>query len=438
MGNDFPFSIVDVASLLSVQNKKSKAQSIDSNCPFCFKIRKFNMNIISNVYRCNYCGASGGMLDLYMQFHPDISNRSEAYHAIREALSVGYSNGYTQTQKRTEIRSIPQSTIAMPWELHKTYSFLFSLLSLSPKHKQDLLRRGLTEEQIERYGYKSTPAYGFVNLANKIIDSGCKVEGIPGFYFDDKGQWTIRFHSKSTGIIIPVLSSSGQIQGAQIRLDNPFEGRKYIWLSSAEKPKGVSSGSPVHFAGSTNVKTICVTEGGLKGTIAHCLTGWTFACLAGAGQYASFSKFIPALKSNGVEEIAVAYDMDLYTNKQVMKHCLAILCAARDAGLSARVMKWNPINNGVDDHYWAKELKQLLLVKMECELHKRGSTSADTELYNCFRTGIQKNGVSSKVLAFLYYQELPLGYLIWKFANSPNISFMEMIAAIEQEIPKSF
>ena len=147
MGKDFPFSIADVAGLVPIQNQRVKAQSIDADCPFCFKKRKFNMNFIKNAYRCNYCGATGGMLDLYMQFYPDLKDRSEAYHDICDALRIGPNNNWVRPAQRSRpAPEVPQSKLAMPWELHKTYTFLFSLLSLSPKHKQDLLKRGLTEE----------------------------------------------------------------------------------------------------------------------------------------------------------------------------------------------------------------------------------------------------------------------------------------------------
>ena len=184
------------------------------------------MNIVKNAYRCNYCGAVGGMLDLYMQFHPEVSDRSEAYHAVKKALCIGTDNDWIQPKQRfrTEQTVIPQAKTAMPWEIHKTHSFLFSQLSLSSKHKQDLLRRGLSEEQIERHGYKSTPPFGFTTLAQSVIDNGFAVEGVPGFYVGDDGRWTVRFHAKSSGIIIPILSTSGQIQGAQIRLGRMWAG----------------------------------------------------------------------------------------------------------------------------------------------------------------------------------------------------------------------
>ena len=440
MGKDFPFNIADIAGLLPIKNQHKKSRSIDADCPFCFKKRKFNMNFANNTYRCNYCGTSGGMLDLYMQFHSDLADRSEAYHAAIKALRIGSDKDCVMPKRqiRPKEQEIPQSNLEMPWELHRTYKCLFSMLTLSNKHKQDLLRRGLTEKQIEMYGYKSTPAFGFTSLAEKVIQEGCKVEGVPGFYVDDNRHWTVRFHQRTSGIIIPVISASGQIQGAQIRLDRPFDDRKYMWFSSAEKNMGIGSGSPVHFAGSLNAKKICVTEGGLKGTIAHCLTGWTFACLAGAGQYASFAKHLPYLKSCGVEEIALAYDMDLLTNHWVEKWSVKLLCSIRDAGLRARLMKWDPVNKGVDDHYWAKELKFRLEKKLEYEFQNRGSPKNEKTFCRWIKNGLQENGIKSKILAFLYFMELPMGYLLRKAYELPEASFMELMVAVEKDIPKDF
>ena len=314
---------------------------------------KLNLNFMRNAFRCNYCQAQGGMLDLYLRFHPELQGRPAAYRAICEDLRVGYSANIT-APTQTE-RPQPQSQgvpLAMPWELHRTYTTLFSLLSLSEKHREDLLRRGLPEKQIARFGYKSTPAFGFQQLAERVRQNGCVVKGVPGFCLDEDDRWTVRFSARCSGIIIPILSPAGQIQGAQIRLDRPFDGRKYMWFSSAEQREGVSSGSPVHFAGSIG-KTLCLTEGGLKGTIAHCLSGQSFACIAGAGQYANFVRYLPALREQGVDTIIVAYDMDLLTNDMVRRACEHIMRAARDAGFWVEQMRWDPIYKGIDDFYLA-------------------------------------------------------------------------------------
>ena len=94
---------------------------------------------------------------------------------------------------------------------HQTYTYLFSLLTLNPQHKESLLRRGLTQEQIRRYGYKSTPVLGFTRLAAAVMEHGCTVAGVPGFYVNTDGEWTVNFQAKCAGFLIPVRDMEGRI-----------------------------------------------------------------------------------------------------------------------------------------------------------------------------------------------------------------------------------
>ncbi len=120
----------------------------------------------------------------------------------------------------------------------------------------------------------------------------------------------IQFSNKSSGFLVPVRNMDHMIVGAQIRLDHPYDGRKYIWLSSTNFHMGTSSGSPVHLAGSPGEKTIFITEGPLKGDLAHALSGRTFGCVPGANQYANLPPFLQAMKLMGTEAVYEAYDMD--------------------------------------------------------------------------------------------------------------------------------
>ena len=67
---------------------------------------------------------------------------------------------------------------------------------------------------------------------------------------------------------------------------------------------------PVHLAGSPGEKTIFITEGPLKGDLAHALSGRTFGCVPGANQYANLPPFLQAMKLMGTEAVYEAYDMD--------------------------------------------------------------------------------------------------------------------------------
>jgi hypothetical protein len=309
---DFPFTIREVAYLLNLHIRHKNAVSLDADCPFCGESRgKLNLNLKKNVFKCNRCGESGGMLALYGKIY-GVDNQT-ACREIKDALGKNEQAPSYQVRKREIVPKepeIPESPPAPDAVRHKTYSMFFSMLVLADTHRQNLLKRGFTDRQIEENGYKSTPVFGFKKLTGKLLEAGCTVKGVPGFYQDKDGEWTIHFSNKSSGFLVPVRNVDGLVVGAQIRLDHPYDGRKYIWLSSAGFFLGTSSGSPVHLAGSPGEKTVFITEGPLKGDLAHALSGRTFGCVPGANQYANLPPFLQAMKLMGTENVYEAYDMD--------------------------------------------------------------------------------------------------------------------------------
>ena len=64
---EFPFGIMDVVELLHLRIRRRQADNAYTDCPFCGDRRgKMNVNFAKNVWRCNYCGEHGGMLNLYL------------------------------------------------------------------------------------------------------------------------------------------------------------------------------------------------------------------------------------------------------------------------------------------------------------------------------------------------------------------------------------
>lgn len=151
----FPFGIADVVELLGLTVRRRLPSSLYLNCPFCGDQRgRLNVNTDKNVWRCNRCGAAGGMLALYARYN--CTSNADAYREICEALGR-----YTPRPRVNDCIGIKpeQNARATPQEIHQTYSLLLSMLPLTPTHKAHLLspRRGLTEEQVARFGFKSTP-----------------------------------------------------------------------------------------------------------------------------------------------------------------------------------------------------------------------------------------------------------------------------------------
>lgn len=325
--HDLPFGIMDVAGLLRLNIRRRAPGQVYVDCPICGDRRgKMNLNTEKDLWRCNYCGEGGGMLSLYAKVY-GVSN-SDAYREICDALAVnGFSPDYTVSEKTTPAEA-EQSDAASVQEVHQTLSMLLSMLTLIPAHHTHLQSvRGLSDDEITRFGFKSTPPpFLCRSLTNRLVKAGCRVQGVPGFYVDDNGCWTVKFHQRTSGIIIPIFGVDGLIRGAQIRLDHPLKdkddppektGVKYLTLSSTGKRMGTTSGSPIHFVGDPCSRVVYVTEGCLKADVAHALMHRTFVATLGANNTAKLDGLFAFLHRNGTEEIIEAEDMDKYITLRV-------------------------------------------------------------------------------------------------------------------------
>ncbi len=375
--DDFPFGIMDVVELLQIRVRRRSPQGVYTDCPICNDRRgKLHIHIGKNTWHCNYCQEGGGMLALYARVY-NIST-SDAYREICDSLQLSGS-GENARQMRTEgssgspwCREVPagepQVELASRQNIHQTYSMLLDMLSLRPAHMAHLCseKRGLTQEQVTAFRFKSTPPPFICHrLTENLIKKGCIVEGVPGFYKDKNGKWTVRFSTYTAGILLPVMGFDGLIQGLHIFLDKPLKnkndppeavGAKYIWLSSAGKYMGAGSGSPVLLVGDPSARTVYVTEGILKAYIAHTVMNRTFIASAGANNLGQMEPLFKLLANSGTELIIEAQDMDKFFNENVAKSASKIYLLARQNGMEYRCLTWNPNYKGIDD--WALALRR--------------------------------------------------------------------------------
>ena len=229
---------------------------------------------------------------------------------------------------------------------------MLDLLTLSDRHKENLIGRGLSEERIERNQYRSIPETekGRRLLANLLRSCGCDLSGIPGFR-TRYGEWTL---AGPRGFLIPVRNKEGLIQGLKIRLDDEADpDRKYRWLSSRDMPNGTRSCSWIHVTGNTANKRAYLTEGPLKGDVASFLDNDAlFVCIGGVNAIHGLKETVLNL---GVTELVEAMDMDQTTNPHVRN---AILSIRKEVGHLPNIKYskyvWSPAYKGVDDYYHAR------------------------------------------------------------------------------------
>ncbi|MHB8064232.1 MAG: YodL domain-containing protein, partial [Ruminiclostridium sp.] len=214
-------------------------------------------------------------------------------------------------------------------------------------HREGLLKRGLSDDQIDQLGYKSTPPpYLCQSYKERLMKQGCAVQGVPGFYMNDSGRWTVKFYKRTAGLLVPIKD------------ENEDEEKEGIWLSSINKHMGVTSGSSVHFVGDPFARVVYVTEGALKADVAHFLMNRSFAAVAGVNNLGQLDPIFALLSQNGTREIIEAHDMDKYRNEMIEKGASRIYIMASKYRMSSRRLTWNPNYKGVDDWQLALKMKQ--------------------------------------------------------------------------------
>ena len=342
------FDMSDIIYLLGFPPSPNGQSSYYVHCPCCDESprkRHLNINLKKNVFRCPRCGVSGGMFDLYSLVTG--IPRKDAREAIAARLGVAEIRAELQRSK-TELPEVQEYPITDLETRNETYSALLSKLKLAPDHRDNLLARGLTEDEIDRLGYKTMPVIGHTALAKQLQSEGAYLSGVPGFSRIKEDAWT--FDHDQRGILIPVRSVDGQIQGLQLRRDD-VKKRKFRWITSAEMKDGCRAESWTHLSGPA-ARRIILTEGPMKADVIHSLTGETVLAVPGVNALGQLRKTLAALLEAGTTEIKTAFDMDFASNWHVQNGYINLMKLIDTMGFHFGTFLWDPRYKGLDDYLW--------------------------------------------------------------------------------------
>lgn len=390
--NDIPIRFVEEIDL---QDQK-KYPDRDGNgtyvdCPFCGGRKKLHIDYIKNKWRCNKCSdaASGSGQGGTIRLHAQVNHLS--YADAKNDLEQRWESAGCE-QEPVHVSSVQESEKKgtpgpASWR-DAVYRALLHTLPLADRHREDLMRRGLTEKQIDQSLIRSAPFCDTNTIAEKaLFESGIihiddpeqciakwrelfAVKGsmFPGFWQFRDG--TIRVIS-AKGYMIPVIDCEGMISGIQIRHDplnaDATQGQldryhKYSWFSSSWKDKGcaVTGISEISYSGFRDFQQmpegICLTEGCLKGYVTSQLTDWPVMALIGVSNYRQLPRELSTLKEKGVKRIHVMVDMDYHENEAVGNARNRIIQMITGAGIRALPEEWDPEYKGIDD--WMKHVKR--------------------------------------------------------------------------------
>ena len=369
--------------LTSLDFIKEAGEEMVYRCPFCGDSknpRKGHLYVNRNtqLYYCHRCGAAG-----------HAGERETKYAASR--------------QDKKEPRKYPNySTV---------YEDLLKLLTLYPRHREDLKRRGLPDKFIEARGYKSIPddreerkkicarlaekhdlssVPGFVKCGNDYT-----MVAAPGYLIpvrdlagrircfqvrrDDEnvltpyGEGSILLYDDGFELIVkcpgkPVFQNGVYVPPLQIgkpvkirQYDRNFElkakgpaviggGWKYLWFSS----RGKLNSLPHYCPGQGNV--LWLTEGVLKADVFNYFTKLPCLGFPGTGTWDIDLRIIKKFAS-----FVVAYDME--SNELTKMHCKNLVDALKRKKKRVQVAEWDSsLGKGIDDVVKEHRLNPVRLV----------------------------------------------------------------------------
>lgn len=340
-----------------------------THCWYCndkSKRGKLAIHPAKGVYRCAKCGKAG---NVYTMTRDLLGGKEKAIEFLSGEISY-----FPEIKRKIILKKIQEEENLAPIEIRDAvYNAFLSALPLYARHRDVLHRRGLIDEVIMKNNYKSTlRSDSTEGICRNLLKEGYPLKGIPGFYVKD-GKWTCM---TLPGYFVPVRDIKGRIQGMQIRVDenvlkrNP-DLRKYLWLSSAGKPEGTTSGPPAHVAVpgkpvSSNI--VYITEGPLKADIAAMFLEVPFIGIAGVSTY---RQAVETAVKMGAKITPVLFDMDKIENEKVLEFQELLIQDLRKRKINAFAIDWNPqLGKGIDDVLLThqEQFKEFIREKMNKQL----------------------------------------------------------------------
>ncbi len=379
---EFTFSINDVLTYLNVPHRGPVKNTEDVTCPQCNGKKKLHIVYSKNLAHCNKCGCGGGMIPFAAQLL-GVDNREAA--KILDAYVNGDKSYEARETRRVEQREIVKKAekeaankapLASVESRNAIYTAFLEELCLSGNHKSNLVKRGLTDNQIAAYGYKSVPAFGRETLPGILESKGHDCSGVPLFYKDRKSGKSLVNVGYHEGFYIPIRDLFGNIIGMQIRLDDKADANpekkqlRYIyatsWSDSLSLYQGCNlEGVPkLHHRGfetglqSGKIPTVAITEGPLKADVAFALGFKTpFIALCGLGNQNGLQEELRMLQERyGLNKVLDLSDMDKFDVRDdgrenaVWMHSERICNKARELGLTVERYRWSRELKGIDDY----------------------------------------------------------------------------------------
>lgn len=316
-------------------------------------------SIKGGIFTCFCCGATGDKVDFVMK-HDNV-DFIEANLRIAARLGIIDEAEYKKKSKHPEtqplvkvqikeVKKVQEAERKDEEYLNNHYLAMKNVLELSDEHKEYLLKRGITEDELDRFFSINGPVDNFFWTIMRYIEEMEPQDfiGVPGFYYN--GRTTTSKDVK--GIAIPLINSKGLITSIQIRKDK-VEGKeaRYIFFSSSDTNLGCSCGAQVHVENPDKGDSVIITEGYFKAIELSKYFNSTVISVQGVNNTKILDTEIPELlKRRPIRRFVIAFDADMIENPNVKKAAKKLQKQLEKFNIPTGFMVWDEkYGKGADD-----------------------------------------------------------------------------------------
>jgi hypothetical protein len=316
--------------------RKDCRQSNTTNLIFC---RDSNTNPLNYIFR-GFDTHGFGMW----------AERTEAEAYSEEQRQEWQRQRELAHQQRLEVERQQRAQGLSESERDHECTLVFNQLSLNQRHREDLERRGLSDELIKVGGFKSVEQWQRLNIDVNHRLAGVSING--------------RSLITQAGYIWPIKNPKGQILAWQLRLDEASEGGRFRWPTSATKKR--ANGPTAHLlngelpiachrpTGQPLTDAIELTEGtGVKPFITA--IGLNRITLGAAGgnfgaSQETFKSYLDELSAElETKQLILSPDAGAVANPHVMAAYQTTYELISQWGYKLKFRWWNQVSQEADD-----------------------------------------------------------------------------------------
>jgi hypothetical protein len=215
----------------------------------------------------------------------------------------------------------------------KEYKKAFSQMSLDDASHSDLIGRGLSDEFIKGFNFKSVGD----SRQNKTRFSQSVNKNLPGVTYDGR---SIYCGAGEDGYIIPALDADGRMVGFQKRILGIKEGNKYKWASNSKTKEFDELPLQHAIVNHEPGQILYVSEAILKSLIASVRFGINVIGASGGMFDASKKTFIHAVNILKPSQIVLCPDAATKSNPNVLREYRKLNHLVKALGYSLMALDW--------------------------------------------------------------------------------------------------